>query len=319
MHWKLKAAAQNVLARLPHAWSHAAYYRLQRRYGGLRRVDPTSRFDAAIHAWRLIQQQGVDPRGKTFFELGTGRAVNVPTAYWLMGAARTITVDLNRYLKPELVQESLRYVAANHGRVAEQFGGLIDRRRLATAVAFGRQKRPRVEAFLRTAGIQYHAPADAAATGLPAGSVDLHTSFTVLEHVPPDALPRIFAEAQRLLAPGGLLVHGIDYSDHFSHGDPRITAVNFLRYTPAAWRRWSGNRYMYMNRLRHADYLRLMQAAGLPVLRQESVTNARALQALTTGAVPVDPAYAGTPAEDLAKTSGWIVAASQNVAARRAA
>lgn len=47
--------------------------------------------------------------------------------------------------------------------------------------------------------------ADAAATGLPAGSADLVTSTMFVHEVPADVLPAVFDEAARLLAPGGLL------------------------------------------------------------------------------------------------------------------
>lgn len=47
--------------------------------------------------------------------------------------------------------------------------------------------------------------ADATATGLAAGSTDLVTSTMFVHEVPVDVLPAVFAEAARLLAPGGLL------------------------------------------------------------------------------------------------------------------
>ncbi|MEM9186549.1 MAG: methyltransferase domain-containing protein [Planctomycetota bacterium] len=308
MHWKAKAVLRNVLARLPHTLSHAAYYQTQRRFGGLRRVDPKSRLRAAAETWRRLANAGADPVGKTFFEIGTGRMVTVPLAYWLMGAERTVTVDLNRYLKPELVRESLQRIAQERDAVETIFGGLVDPGRLdrvselAPAPAFD------CEAVLREIGVEYHAPGDAARTGLPDASIDFHTSFTVLEHIPPAVLAAIFAEATRVLKPGGLLVHGVDYSDHFSHSDPRITAVNFLRYSGRAWDRWSGNRYMYMNRLRHADYLRILRGAGHELLDQSAVTDQRSLALLESGGLPLSEPFRGLPAEELAKTSGWFVA-----------
>lgn len=47
--------------------------------------------------------------------------------------------------------------------------------------------------------------ADASATGLPSESFDLVTSTMFVHEVPPDVLPRVFKEAARLLAPGGVL------------------------------------------------------------------------------------------------------------------
>lgn len=47
--------------------------------------------------------------------------------------------------------------------------------------------------------------ADACATGLETGSADLVTSTMLVHELPLDVLPRVFAEAARLLAPGGVL------------------------------------------------------------------------------------------------------------------
>jgi len=47
--------------------------------------------------------------------------------------------------------------------------------------------------------------ADACATGLPAGAFDLVTSTMLVHEVPYTVLPSLFAEAARLLAPGGAL------------------------------------------------------------------------------------------------------------------
>ena len=51
----------------------------------------------------------------------------------------------------------------------------------------------------------------------------------------------------------------VDYSDHFSHSDQTISSINFLRYSDDEWQRYAGNRYMYMNRLRHDDVLALFR------------------------------------------------------------
>lgn len=47
--------------------------------------------------------------------------------------------------------------------------------------------------------------ADACATGLEAGGYDLVTSTMLIHEIPYDVLPSLFAEAARLLAPGGVL------------------------------------------------------------------------------------------------------------------
>lgn len=307
MHWKIKATIQRMVAWLPESASYGLYYRLQRAAGGLRRVDPTPRLSAGVDAWRRLVAAGADPVGKTFFEVGTGRVVSVPLAYWLMGAGRIVTVDLNPYLKAELVRDSVEYIAANRAAVAELFGELLVAERFERLLGFASASRFDLDAFLETVEIEYHAPSDAAATGLPAGSIDFHTSISVMEHIPPEVLAAILAEGRRLLRPDGFSIHCIDYSDHFAHRDPSITPVNFLRFSQAEWDRWAGNRYMYMNRLRHRDYQTLFHGAAFEIEAEETVTNDRSLAALRSGEVQPHANYDGIAAEELAITSAWIV------------
>lgn len=47
--------------------------------------------------------------------------------------------------------------------------------------------------------------ANATATGIESGSVDLVCSTMVLHEIPPDVLPQVYAECARMLAPGGVL------------------------------------------------------------------------------------------------------------------
>src|SRR5262245_9231314 len=106
MRWKLKARLQNTISRLPTRASYAAYYWVQRHFGGLREGSPLSRLAAGVEAWKRIARQGVNPAGKVFFEVGTGREPVMPMCWWLMGADRVVTVDLNPYLKGELIRET---------------------------------------------------------------------------------------------------------------------------------------------------------------------------------------------------------------------
>ena len=308
MHWKLKALVQNLLSRLPEGASYASYYRLQRMLGALRRIDPSSRLRAGVDTWRQLQRQGAEPVDKVFLEVGTGRMLNVPTAFWLMGARRTVTVDLNPYLKQELVLDALRHIAENQESTRELFGELLDEQRFESLIAYASDSRASLAGYLDLIQADYRAPGDAADTGLPDSSIDFHTSFTVLEHIPPDVLTGILSEARRLLRPDGLAVHCVDYSDHFCHSDPSISSVNFLRFTPEEWDRWAGNRYMYMNRLRHPQYLRLVDKAGLRLADCQTRVDERSLRLIESEGFPVDAAFQDFSPEENATRNSWIVA-----------
>ena len=284
---------------LPNRQAHAAYYYIQRRWGRLQRVDPLPYFGQALN---LIAHTPVAHRleGRVVFEVGTGRTVNVPLAFWLAGAERIITVDLNSYLRPELVMESIQAARSQEREIIALFEKYhvplrVDRLRSLLACT----TMPEVLALAR---IDYRAPADATRTGLLGSSIDLHISVNVLEHIPPPVLAAIFTEAHRILGPNGVLLHHVDPSDHFAQTDPTLHAAHFLRYSPVEWKRISGNDFMYQNRLRAPEYLRCAQAAGFEVERTQVERDSGALAAIKVG-FPVHADFAHMAPEDLAATT----------------
>jgi len=268
MNWKFKAKIENALALLPSELSYEVYYHLQRKFGGLRQVKP-SRLNAAIETWKRIQKHDRTPSGKVFFEIGTGRVPLVPLSFWLMGAEKTITIDLNPYVRTELIISHLKYITANKHKILEQFGSLIDDKRFNALMNFAKKPKITKNDFLDFCHIEYIAPGDASKTNLPNNHIDFITSYTVFEHIPPNVLTAICVEGNRIIKNNGLFVHRIDYSDHFSQSDKNISKINFLQYSDHEWAKYGDNRYAYVNRLRHDDYLNLFLNAGQNILSEE--------------------------------------------------
>lgn len=320
MSWKRKAAVQNLVAALPRRLSYALYYQLQRRFGGLRGPRPEKRLAAGVAMAEHFRRQGGTLRGKTVLEVGTGRSLCVPIALWLCGADRVRTVDLNPYLKAELVLRDVAYMREHRDAIGGLFGAYAD------TPLFGRRfgkllgETADLAGLMEMTGIEYAAPADAARLDLPAESVDLHVSFTVLEHVPPEVLRAILAEARRVLAPDGLLIHYADFTDHFSHSDQSISSIHFLQFDAARWGRYAGNRFMYHNRLRIDDMVELFRAEELDLALVEPELDARALEELRRG-FPLDGQFAAKSPETNATADAWIVASTGRtpVAARGSA
>ena len=307
MRWKWKARLQNLIARLPSSVSYAVYYWLQRNFGGLRHPNPVSRLTAGVRTWKRIQQNGGVPQGKVFFEVGTGRDPLVPLAFWLMGAEKTISVDLNPYLKEELILESLDYISENRSEIQQLFGDLLDQNRLDQLLEFNRTADRSAADMLRLCRIEYQAPADAAHTDLADESIDFHTSYTVFEHIPAEILRQILEEGNRITRADGMFVHRIDYSDHFSHSDPNICSINFLQYGDAQWDKIAGNRYMYMNRLRHDDVVALFESSGQCIVDASPDIDPRAQQALQQGLLSLDDRFQSKTPDTLSITGAWMV------------
>jgi len=300
--WKVKAGIQNAIAALPF-FSNAIYFGVQRSFGGLRpeRINPLSRMSAAAEMVAWATSAGVDVTGKTVLEVGTGHMVDLPIGMWLCGAGRIITVDLNPYLSRALVSEARNFVRRNSDQVlqlfAERRNRLFDER---LNVLIGHSVPD--DDLLAAMNIDYMSPADAAKLPLEAHSVDLHVSHTVLEHIPSDVLLAILAEARRIVRPEGLLVHNIDPSDHFAHDDDTITRINFLQFADSEWKALAGNRFMYHNRLRAPDYVRLFEESGMRILREERSVDERSKAALRSGFL-VDARFSGLTDDDLATTT----------------
>lgn len=309
MNWKAKAILQKLICYLPNNPAHNFYYSIQRHYGNLKdtKLDPFSRIQAGLETAKCIQFQGEHLNGKSIFEIGTGRRINTPIAYWLLGAAKTITVDLNPYLKEELVKADLRILQNSKAKLTQLLSEFeYDKSRLQELLDLDIDNTG-IDQILSILKIEYLAPSDAANTELPNESIDFHTSYTVLEHIPPAVIESIFEEGNRIVKKSGLFVHLTDYSDHFSHSDKKISSINFLKYGEKAWAFLAGNRFMYMNRIRHSDMERLISNSHQKILSIEKVTNARAFELLSKKEIKLDEAYQSYSIGDLATQNAWIV------------
>lgn len=307
MHWKLKSKIQNSVSLLPSSLSYSTYYWIQRHFGSLRRTNPIGKFIGAIKTCQRIHEQGQSPCKKVFLEIGTGRVPMVPIAYWLMGSEKTITIDLNPYLKSELVEENIKYIIKHQKEVLHLFGPLIDKIRFNELLALCKNSKFSLSKTLDLCKIEYIAPGDAAITGLAEDSIDFHTSFKVFEHIPLEELERILKEGNRIIKDKGLFVHRIDYSDHFSHSDKNISSINFLKYSDKQWARFSDNRYMYMNRLRHDDFINLFESIGQIIIATQLEKNQQVYELLSDGSFQLNDRFSSKPKDVLAITGGWIV------------
>lgn len=130
------------------------------------------------------------------------------------------------------------YILDNTNLIRELFGDLLLKDRLEKLLLFANNSLLHdfnLLDFLDMCCIHYISPGDASHTNLHDGSVDFHTSNNVFEHIPIQVLKSILDEGNRMVNADGLFVHKIDYSDHFSHSDKNISAINFLKYSDDEW------------------------------------------------------------------------------------
>jgi SAM-dependent methyltransferase len=298
MNWRVKSFIQRNCARLPFG-SEAVYYRLQRAFGSLSRPGPFWEMLAAtadMVSW--LRDAGIPVDNTRIMEVGTGRRVDMPLGFHLCGAKSVDTYDSHLYLKSELVQQSLRILRENPenaieilSRVAnpEEIAGRLERLQSANDVA----------SAMRASAVHYHAPTDAAATGLPASSIDVQISYTVFEHIPGPVLRDILTEARRILSPNGVVLHHIDLSDHFWHEDQSLSPIHFLQFSDKEWDHYANNQFAYHNRLRVTEYRQIFEDYGFKILRGEEKVHQAALESIKNG-FPLNERFKGTASEALA-------------------
>jgi len=303
MNWRIKGLTQKTLSIIPGGVRMNDL--LQRRLGGrrdFRRHVASKVVDDWVVMASYMGELGVELGGLRYVEIGTGWFPVLPVCYSLAGAREVVTFDLTRHVD---ARQSLKMVAMLDSLVptiAEAAGRTLPE--VEAAYADLREATTAEELF-RRARIDYHAPADAAVSGLPDSSVDVIFSNSVLEHVPGPDITRMMEESRRILRTGGLAIHCANCGDHYAYFDRTITPINYLKYTEREWAFWN-NRLLYQNRLRPVDFVRLARNAGLEIVLQKTRPRAELLALVPH--MNITSEFKPYPPEELCCTSIGFVA-----------
>ena len=304
MRWWIKVQAQRLLSRAP--GGEALYYELQKRFGGYSRFRVGNKISQGVALLAALHAAGYAVENKATLEIGVGWVPLVPMLFFLFGQRECIGLDVRALLKADLA-----LLAAGQMRSHEKY--LAEKVPWAWS-GYASARLARIEEvhdlaeLLDVIRLGYLAPADARNTHLLSESVDIVFSNTTLEHIPTDQLTELFTEARRILSPSGVMVHLIDCSDHFSHDDPKLSRIGFLRYSDQEWRKYN-TKFTYQNRLRASQYRRMIGAAGFEILFWESSVSPR-LQANPPD-FALDPQFRAMNFDDVCTTLITVVARPQ--------
>lgn len=298
MNWRIKGVTQKILSNIPGGVAVNDY--LQASLGDLRNLDGNIHRKLSkdwVSVMKFMRDAGHTVTGKTMVEIGSGWYPTLPTAFYLAGAAAVHTFDLNRHMNPEKTLAMIRHLGQHLPMIAEASGcsleAVSDRyERISDVSDLG--------TFLKIAGIHYHAPADATATGFADSSVDIVFSNSVFEHVPGWVIAKMMTEGNRILRTGGIAVHCVACNDHYAHFDRNISFVNFYRYSEKEWKRWN-NDLNYQNRLRPSDFRQMTKAAGLDIVFEATAIRPGTREALQR--LPIAPEFRHYSEEDLSATT----------------
>ncbi|HEX3743451.1 MAG TPA: class I SAM-dependent methyltransferase [Bryobacteraceae bacterium] len=300
MRWQIKCVVDNGKGLIP--FQHALR-RWKRRVVPYRPSLSRGEFaiEEGIRQVEWMRESLGTLAGKRILEIGSGWEVLLPMLFSLCGAERVYLTDLTALLDRDTLAGGLESFRHNRQRIVESLhldGREFDRK-FEGEIASQQQ-------FLAAHGLVYLAPCDCRHLDLPAASLDAITSRSVFEHIPREVIVEILKECYRLLAPGGLVCHFVDNSDHWEHGDKSISRVNFLRFSDGAFRLTYWNGLNYQNRLRHSEYVAMLRECGFEILRQDRNVDARALDALK--GMVLAPRFGKFTPEDLATTDSFLLA-----------
>src|SRR5687768_11070205 len=227
MDWRVKGAIQKALGYVP--GGDRIHYMLQRYAGGMR--DFGRECDIKVDDWRLmmghLRNAKISVEAAAMVEIGTGWYPTFPFCLYLAGVGHVYTFDLNRLLKDDMVHLLADRLAAHVALIAKESGRSEDEVK-AEQVALTSAITSGASPAKATGGIvDYRAPADASQTSLLADSIDVVFSNSVLEHVPKPVIEACFAEAKRVLKPGGIMVHSVNCGDHYAYTDRSIHQLHY--------------------------------------------------------------------------------------------
>lgn len=239
-------------------------------------IDETT-LGQGLYMIEMLRSSGQDPDGKDYLELGTGWSPVIPLLFWLAGAKSIRLVDEQRLMDQSTFRDTCRKLAAYSDRIAQSLGVPADE-----VLANLRQVSDSdMDDALDLLRCEYMAPSDMLRNSLPDSSVDIVTSRAVLEHVPPQVVREMFVEFFRILREDGAMCHVIDNSDHWEHVDKSICRLNYLKFSARTFEFISSmNPLDYQNRLRHSQYLKLMQLADFQIVLDESPADPQSLDDL---------------------------------------
>jgi SAM-dependent methyltransferase len=276
--WFIKIPAKIVLSRLPvryEAWRSLNLFRA----GGM--DDPQTAFEVYHMHCKAAGFEG--SRNYTVLELGPGDSMLTALFARSAGAAQTILVD-----QSELATGRLALFAAAESMLADK-GMPVP----------GVTGLDSISAVLERLNCRYLTGGLETLKALPDGCVDFVFSNAVIEHVRKGLFAEMARELYRVMAPGGVASHWIDYRDHLE------MKLDNLRFSEPVWESaFMVNSGFYTNRMPAADIRSHFEEAGFVVEERDTVVWP---QGLPTPQAAMSEPFASMAEKDLMVMTNWLL------------
>jgi len=233
INWKLKSLLYKILS---HLKLNKTLYFIQKYVTRSSNVD----INPSIKLWKLHSENIKEHQIKSMLEIGAGKSLeqNIFFSYFFNNSLKQTVIDIKKMIDFDLVNEA-----------SIQISKLLNVQKLKSVSSF--------DDLFNFYNIKYISPCTTQNLIEEKKVFDLCVSTNTLEHFSIKDLRMLFKDLGIVLKKNGYISAIIDYSDHYSHTDRNISELNFLRYSEKQWQNYN-NTYLYQNRLRHDDYVKLL-------------------------------------------------------------
>ena len=233
INWKLKSLLYKIFSQLK---LNKTFYFIQKYVTKRSNVN----IKPSVRLWKLHSKNIKEHQIKTVLEIGAGKSLeqNIFFSYFFNNSLEQTVIDIKKMIDFDLVNEA-----------SKQISELLNVQKLKSVSSY--------DDLFNFYNIKYIAPYKTQNLIEEKKVFDLCVSTTTLEHFSIKDLRTLFKDLSIILKKGGYISAVIDYSDHYSHTDRNISELNFLKYSEKQWQNYN-NTYLYQNRLRHDDYVKLL-------------------------------------------------------------
>jgi SAM-dependent methyltransferase len=246
--WYIKILLKIILARIP--LSHATWYKLGIFKHGKMQDFSYARGVFTYHLARadlLEKEKNID---KVVMELGPGESLFFALLAKSYCFKRSLLLDVDDFTLPDVdgYQRFSRWLA-NEGLPCPSINDCSS-----------------IDSMLAVCDSQFLIDGLNSLRKLPDDSVDFIFSHTVLQHIRKNEFIETSKELWRVLKPGGLSTHVVDFHDTIEE------SINNLRFSDRLWEtEWMASSGFYTNRLRLAEMIRIFedQAFKVDVLEKQ--------------------------------------------------
>jgi hypothetical protein len=260
LNWKQKSRAYRVLSSLP---GGEAVYRFAQKHFTRSLIPNVGRVESkaqvALRYWQSVVRLGLEQvKAGVHLDFGAGWHPTIPFVFRALGVAKQRLLDLAPVLDEHLVSEGLA--------ILKEIGpGLINAAGLKPVEEEPFPEiRGSISSILANAGMTYDAPYGGLLGNL-RNHAALVTSTQVLLHIPEPILADCFRDIFNAVEPGGVFMATVHLYPLYGGLTEGSGAYEHLVYSPEDWEKF-GSSIMYYQRLKAADYRRLLEAAGFTIV-----------------------------------------------------